>query len=102
MSDEENVDPSASVELAPGTALLVWRGVAVTVPAELDDLDPDAIEALENGKAITALRLIFGSKEYDGLRDEFEKQHGFRPKVRDLTELTDQVGEHFGFENAGE
>lgn len=97
MSDDQEVTPEVPV---PST--LDWQGVTVTVPAELDDLDPDSIEAFENGKAITAIRSIFGSDEYDRARSEFQKLHGRRPAMRDLGSLSDAVAAHFGFESAGE
>ena len=80
---------------------LDWQGVTVPVVAEVEDLDPDVLEAFENGKSITAVRSLFGSDEYDRARKEFEKLHGRRPTMRDITALSDAIAAHFGFESAG-
>lgn len=98
MSEEE----APEVDAVPATTLLVWQGVAITVPVEMEDLDPDAIEAVEEGKAIAALRGMLGSDEYDKARTEFNKQHGRRPTMRDINGLFGAIAEHFGFADAGE
>lgn len=113
MSDpevQEAVD--AAVDRAKTT--LDWRGVSVTVPADLARVDPDALEAFENGKAITGLRLSIGSDEYDKVRRRFETKHGYAPTVIDIageddvqSEASKQslaylVGVHLGFVDAGE
>lgn len=101
MSDPE--EPIVPVPMeATFVAHLDWEGVSVKVPAGLDDVDPDAIEAFENDKAITALRSIFGSDEYERARNEFAKVNARRPTMKDIGTLSDAVAEHFGFTSAGE
>lgn len=99
MSEENEVEAAPE---ATFVSHLDWQGVSVKVPAGLDDVDPDAIEAFENDKAITALRSIFGSDEYDRARNEFTKVNGHRPTMKDIGTLSDAVAEHFGFTSAGE
>jgi len=40
-----------------------WRGTTYTLPTA-DDFPLDALEAEENGKTLTALRLILGDEQY--------------------------------------
>lgn len=98
MSDEE-----PTLAAPETTKLLTWEGVALTVPADIEDVDPDVLEAFENGKAITALRAIFGSDEYERIRTKWAKLHDDkRPVMRDINRLYDVIAEHFGFNDSGE
>lgn len=83
------------------TVTVDWDGVPVTVPASAEDLDLDAIEAFETGKAVTALRAMVGSKEYDRLRADYAKANGHRPKVADLGNLMTEIAKAYGFDTAG-
>lgn len=86
-----------------------WMGVTVTVPADLESIDPDAVEAIEDGKAVTFLRLAIGSKEYERARRKFQSVNHRPATFRDVTgdkdadseasknSLASLVAEHFGF-----
>ncbi|HLT70273.1 MAG TPA: hypothetical protein VKZ72_08910, partial [Acidimicrobiales bacterium] len=53
--------PRAEVEQPPTTTITVdWDGVAVEIPAAIEDWDVEALEAFETGRAIRALRLLLG------------------------------------------
>lgn len=102
---------NAAVDTAKTT--LDWHGVTVTVPPNLEDVDPDALEALENGKAITGLRGLIGSDEYEKARTRFRKLHGRAATLIDVAgdddddsevsnaSLAGIVARHFGFTDAG-
>jgi hypothetical protein len=116
-----SVDPTdpaliAAADEAVDTAATTvnWEGVTVTVPPNLEGVDPDAIEALENGKAMTFLRLVIGSDEYEKARRRFRSLHGRPATLRDVAgddsedsdaskrSLAGLVAIHFGFDTAGE
>lgn len=78
-----------------------WDGVTVTVPASPEQMDLDALEAFEGGKAIAALRAMIGSKGYDDLRKRYEKKHGRKPVVGDLGRLMEAIAATYGFETQG-
>lgn len=97
-----NPDAAKAEVEPPETIDLDWNGVALQIASTIEDADPDVVEAFENGKAITALRALFGSDEYDRARRDYKKLHGRRPTMKDIGTLADLVAEHFGFETAGE
>jgi len=87
---EADQDPTVEVD---------WDGVKITAPAVFDDLDLDAMEAFEQGKALACAKAIV--VDFDKKRREYEKVNGRRPKVRDLSSLMDALGSAWGFENQG-
>lgn len=78
-----------------------WDGVTVTVPASVEAMDLDVLEAFETGKAVSALRAMIGTKGYDELRKRYEKEHGRTAKVGDLGRLMDAIAAAYGFDNQG-
>lgn len=90
---EAEGDPTTTVD---------WDGVTVAIPASPDDMDLDALEAFEGGKAVAALRAMIGSKGYDQLRRDYESTNGRKPKVSDLGRLMDGIAGAYGFESKGE
>jgi len=84
------------------TITIYWEGAAIALPATVDDWDVDVLEAFETGKAVSALRRLFGSKRYDQLLADFRSVHGRPAKLRDLTALVEQIAEAYGFEGSGE
>lgn len=89
---------------ATGTDLTVeWDGVTLTLPANVDDWDPDAVEAFESGKVVTAIRGLLGDRQYEQARRDYAKAHdGRRPTMGDLGRLMDLVAQTYGFGDAGE
>lgn len=79
-----------------------WDGVTITLPGNTDNWDPDAVEAFESGKVVTAIRGLLGTDQYDRARREFTKKHGTRPTMGDLAQLMDLVAKTYGFADAGE
>lgn len=114
MSEDEVVTPEVVPEPEPSTVEIDWRGVTVKVPASLNYVDPDAIEAFENAKAISGLRLAIGSDEYDRARRRFESVNKYAPTMVDIggerdvnsdaskASLAYLVMQHLGFIDAGE
>jgi hypothetical protein len=95
MNEPQDHKPAAQRE-AEGdqAATLTWRDMSFTVPADVDDLDGDFVEAAENGKSAAMIRLILGGKQFS----EFKAA---KPKVRDYKQLGDQIASLYGFEDAG-
>jgi hypothetical protein len=84
------------------TLTIDWDGVTVTIPAALEDWDPDALEAFENQRAMSALRGLLGRAGYEQLRRDFAVKHGRKVKVGDLIGLLERVAQEYGFVAQGE
>lgn len=97
-------DRTAAQVEADGDATVTvdWGGVQVVVPATVDDLDLDALEAFESGHAAAFARQVLGPAAYAEARKAYETLHGRRPKVRDLKALLDGVARLYGFGGQGE
>lgn len=94
---------AAKAETEPNATVTVeWEGIKLKIPATTADLDPDWVEAMENGKAITAMRALFGNAGYEGARNAFERKYKRRPTMKDIDSLAEVVAVHFGFSSAGE
>jgi hypothetical protein len=94
--------PAVQAEAEDATTITVdWLGVPVVLPAKPDDWDLDAMEAFEQGKAVTAVRGVLG-KGYESTVEAFKKTHGRKPQVRDLESLMQGFAEAYGFESPGE
>lgn len=85
-----------------GTKIVEWAGLQVRLPGSADDWDPDALEAFETGKAVTAVRALLGSAKYETLKRDFTSTHGRRPVMRDMGELLVSIAQVYGFGGAGE
>lgn len=95
-------DPTRVEVEKPETIEVEWEGLTLTLPATAEDWSVDALEAFENGKAVAAIRGVFGTGAYDKLRTDFEKTHGRDLKVRDLSGLLDVIAREYGFAGSGE
>lgn len=78
-----------------------WHGIPVELPATVEDWDLEALEAFEQGKVLSAVRLLLGSRRYDELRAGVREKLGRKPTVRDLTPLAEEIARTYGFETAG-
>ena len=67
---------------------IVWRGKSFTIPVPAQ-IPLDALEAMEDGKAIKALRGIFGEKQYASFREVAKV-------AADVDEFMQLVGEKLG------
>lgn len=83
------------------TVTVDWDGVPVTVPGSVENLDLDALDAFESGKAVAAIKAMVGPKAYDKLRADYQKANGRKPVVGDLGRLMDAVAAAYGFDNSG-
>lgn len=113
MSEETIIPVPEPAPEPPAMSSIEWRGIKVNLLAFVKDLDPDALEAFENGRAITGLRSLMGSKQYDAVREEFKTKFGHKPTLLDIAgdendgdatkaALATAVAEHFGFSDTGE
>lgn len=86
-----------------GEAITVdWEGLRLELPPTPDDWDPDTLEAFEGGKAMTAIRSLLGSKEYDKARKDWAQANGSKMTVGDMGRLFEAIAEAYGFDTAGE
>lgn len=83
------------------TITVEWDGIPVTVPASAEALDLDALEALENGKGITFMRHLVGTKRFDEVRRQWEKENGRKPAARDVAPFMEAAAEALGFASSG-
>jgi len=95
-------DPARAEVDRPETIEVEWEGLKLTLPPSPEDWSADALEAFETGKAVAAIRGVFGSAEYDRIRADFAKAHGRELKVRDLSGLLDVIAREYGFGGTGE
>lgn len=102
MSDPDKPAVQREAEDVDETTVVEWRDLKLTLPASLDLWDTDTLEAFEKGQAVTAVRGLVGSKEYDKLRADFQKLHGRKIQARDLNQLGDVIAETYGLERQGE
>lgn len=70
---------------------VTWRGVTYTLP-QADDFPLDALEAEEQGKHLTALRLVLGPEQYKTWRGEART-------ARDAEEFSSEVMTELGAGN---
>lgn len=95
--------PRAEVEQPPATTITVdWDGVAVAIPAAIEDWDVEALEAFETGRAIRALRLLLGDEQHERILAAWAQRTGRRAKLGDLVRLFDGIARAYGFSDAGE
>lgn len=94
MSDTTNITPNdpAAVEVSEQETIdVTWRDFVICVPASFDDWDGDALEALENGKAMTALRGVLGSANRDALVKDFATKYDRKMLTRDWGDLLETI-----------
>lgn len=84
-----------------GTTEIAWDGFTVEMPSSLNDIDLDALVALETGRSALALKSILGPA-YSKLQADYKAKHGRGLKVGDLNSLLDVIAVHYGFKSAGE
>lgn len=83
------------------TVIVKWDDIEITIPASPEDLDLDAIEALENGKGITFLRHLMGAVRYEQVKREWQKENGRKPRPDDVAPFLEDVAKVYGFDSAG-
>lgn len=77
------------------TATFFWRDIEFTVPTNADDWSTDFLESLEEGKAVGIVRGALGPAQWRRVK-------AMNLKVRDLSELSEQVAKAMGFGSTGE
>lgn len=81
-------------------ATITWQGFEFSVPASVEDWDPDVLEAFEKNQAITAVKALLGDSTYAKLRKHAQK-NGLAFNVRTIGEVMGLVAEAMGFGDAG-
>lgn len=95
-TDAEQIAPQVDPVEPAATATFEWNDQTWTVPSDADEWPFDATEALEQGKALTFVRLVLGSAQMR----QFAR--GGRTKTRDGAELMDLIVKAVGGKNPGE
>lgn len=92
----------AQQEASGDDITIEWEGMTLTVPADASKWDIDAVEAFEQGKAVTLLRLVFTSDVYDRMKATFQRNHGRKMLLEDVNGLMDEMAKAAGFGSPGE
>lgn len=95
-------DAAARAEATAGDTIdFTYQGFKMTgLPATVDDWDAEALELMERGRAMMALRAIIGSAQYEALKAHLTVD-GVPPKVRDYSALMDALAAEYGFGDSG-
>ena len=87
-------DPAELDGVTDATIQVEYGGVSYTFPASIEDADGDVLDALEEGKASTALRALLSPEDWDRFKST-------RPKVRDYGQLWDAYAARIGLDSLG-
>ena len=97
--------PGSAIEAEAAGATTVevaWHGLAVVVPATLEDWPVEAIEHLEEERLTPGLKALLGPAEYAALKARFTELHGRGLVVRDLRALVVATMAVYGLNAPGE
>lgn len=78
-----------------GTVTITWRDQQFTIPAVVDDLPGEFMEYAEEGKATKMVAVVLGPRQFRAFKET-------KPRVSDYKQLSDQIAEVYGFNDAGE
>lgn len=95
MSDLQNLENEATTP-DPGQAAIVFRDLTLTFPSDRDTWSVDLIEALDDRKSTTWLRLLFGQEQWKAF-----KALEPTPTVADIKALDVSISEYFGLKTPG-
>lgn len=76
------------------TATVEFRGNTFEVSREFDDFSVDFVESLEEGKTVGIVRGALGPAQWRTVK-------AMNLKMRDLSELADEIASALGFGDAG-
>ncbi|WP_435112020.1 hypothetical protein [Nocardiopsis synnemataformans] len=76
--------------------VITWRGQTYSVPPSAEEWSIEVAEAFEDGRVIQAVRGILGPDQWASMKAKL------KPKVKDLNELAELIGQTYGFESPGE
>lgn len=89
-------DPTpAEAEMTAETVTVDHGGRTYELPASLDDVDGDVLDAIDNEKLSHALQGLLGPDQWAAFK-------ATKPKVRDYGELFDLFAEKVGLYSLGE
>jgi hypothetical protein len=83
--------------LGADTMAVAFEGLDFTVPRDVQDWPVDAMEAMEDGKAATALRALLPAAQWTAFKAQSPK-----PTIRTIAALLDAIAVEAGFKSAGE
>ena len=90
MKSPAEIDASEITEIE-----ITFRDLMFTVPASVDNLPFDALEAFESAKAFESMRHILGPKQFAAFRAQ-------KPTIGEAGELMEQWSQLVGLESLGE
>jgi hypothetical protein len=88
VSTRQRAEATKTKAPVPTGLSVSWRGTTFALPAP-DDFPLDALEAEEEGKTLTALRLILGA-------DQYQTWRGLASTARDAEEFSGQIMRELG------
>ncbi|MDP5182180.1 hypothetical protein QOZ88_05985 [Blastococcus sp. BMG 814] len=88
-------DPVRAEALDQSTIAVPFDGATYTVPRDLEDWPMAAMEAMEDGKAVTALRALLPATQWAAFK-------ATGPSIRAMSQLLDAIAVEAGFKSAGE
>ncbi len=86
---------AAEAEAKDQPHTIVFHGTEIKLPASIDMIPIDAIEAQEAGQVVGFIRGLVTPEDWEAF-----KAH--RPTMQDLELLANAIGEVYGFDGAGE
>lgn len=98
MSESPPAIPASAAELEAteaATVTIQYQGESYEVPANMDDVDGEVLEAVDRQKLSFALEGLLGSEQWKRFK-------GTKPKVRDYGALFELWAQAIGLESLGE
>lgn len=88
-------DPVRAEALDATTITVVFDGLSFTAPRDVEDWPAEAMLAMEEGKAVSAVRALVPGKEWTAFM-------ATKPAIRKVAGLLDAIAVEAGFKSAGE
>lgn len=99
---EPQPDAAEAEATGAATATVTFDGETYEIPALVDDLDIDAMEAAERGQALSFVEAVLGPPAWRKLKARYRAGHGGRFPASAIAPLGDQIAEVYGFKSLGE
>lgn len=90
MSNDNTTDNSDTV------TSLGWRGITFTFPVDMDEWPADAVEAFEQGQAMSAVHALLGDRQWQAVKRVSKRTVG------DVSDLAAEIAKAAGFTSLGE
>ena len=96
MTDQPPItDPAAAEATGAETVTFDFDGIAITIPASMNQVDINVVDHFLDGERLTGVRALLGPDQWATLKSA-------HLTYAQLLELGDRIGEHWGFQSVGE